>query len=81
MRGLFVWRISERITPKPFVYLAGAAFTLPPSTQRAYCMDKKREYVYQLMLLHEEKTGEVLTEDQALEHFEQLVALVEAVYE
>jgi hypothetical protein len=44
-------------------------------------MVDKRKYLFQLMELYEQKTGEVLTEEDALEHFEQLVALVATLYE
>lgn len=44
-------------------------------------MVDKRKYLYQLMALYEEKTGEVLSEEYALEYFEKLTALVAAIYD
>ncbi len=44
-------------------------------------MVDKQKYLKRFKDLHEAKTGEVLSDDAALEYFEQLIALVEVVYE
>ena len=48
--------------------------------EMGFSMVDKSKYIHTLIQLHEEKTGEVLTEENALEYFEELITLVEAVY-
>lgn len=44
-------------------------------------MPKKTEYLWKLQELYREKTGDVLTEEQAEEYFELLIGLVQATYQ
>lgn len=43
-------------------------------------MVDKRKYIYHLMELYKQKTGEEITEEHAVQYFEELVALVGTVY-